>query len=188
MKLLFAQGNPGKQYQRSRHNIGFMVIDYIAAHYGASFVTKTKFNALVADITIDDEKILLVKPQTFYNETGTAARALVDFYHINPSKDMLAIHDDHALPFGTIRVRNHGSDAGNNGVKSLNRHVGDQYWRLRIGTSSDSRQVGAATSFVLGSFTQNEETEIKEYIIPTASRLCDDFIKNKLEPTSISQP
>ncbi|MEP6710637.1 MAG: aminoacyl-tRNA hydrolase, partial [Candidatus Saccharibacteria bacterium] len=133
MKLIFAQGNPGDQYNTTRHNVGFAILDALAKKFEASFTSKPKFFADIAELNIEGEKILLVKPATFYNETGKSARALVDFYKLAPATDVLVVHDDLALPFGTLRTREKGSDAGNNGIKSLNAHLGPDYARLRIG-------------------------------------------------------
>src|SRR5438445_447838 len=133
MKLIFAQGNPGSQYATTRHNVGFLILDQLAAKAGKEFIKKPKFHADVAELTIAGEKVLLVKPTTFYNETGQSARSLVDFYKLDTMSDVLVVHDDLALPLGTIRTREKGSDAGNNGIKSLNAHLGHDYHRIRIG-------------------------------------------------------
>src|SRR6266568_2679917 len=130
MKLILAQGNPGAEYAKTRHNVGFMALDVYAEKHDLEFQDKSKFHAQIAEMMPEDEKILFVKPTTFYNETGQAARALADFYKIAPT-DILVIHDDLALPFGTLRTREKGSDAGNNGIKSLNAHLGEKYTRIR---------------------------------------------------------
>ena len=108
MKIIFAQGNPGKQYERTRHNSGFMVVDTLAAKESAPWHTDTKFKADIAEVQLADEKVLLVKPLSYYNETGQVARSVIDFYKVDPSADLLVIHDELALPFGTIRVREKG--------------------------------------------------------------------------------
>jgi len=110
VKIIFAQGNPGPDYAGTRHNIGFISIDTLANKLEAGWTNKPKFHALIANGTIGSEKVLFIKPTTFYNETGVSARKLIDFYKIDPAKDLLVIHDDLALPFGTIRVRGRGSD------------------------------------------------------------------------------
>ena len=99
MKLIFAQGNPETKYDQTRHNVGFRVIDAFADTHDLKWTEKTKFNALIAEMTIDGEKIILAKPTTYYNETGQSARKLIDFYSILPEHDLLVIHDDLALPF-----------------------------------------------------------------------------------------
>lgn len=184
MKLIFAQGNPGADYEQARHNVGFRIIDAYAQAHRAEFQAKDRFKALIAELSVDDEKILLAKPQTFYNETGQSARALINFYKLDPATDVLVIHDELALPFGTIRIRGQGSDAGNNGIKSLNTHIGEQYHRLRIGIISTELPQVDAVNFVLGKFTAAEEA-----VLPTlttkAAQAIDNFIAGDLQHTTI---
>lgn len=185
MKVILAQGNPGDDYNNTRHNVGFYCIDHLAREYSASFLPKPKFHADIADVTIDGEKVLLVKPATFYNETGHAARALVDFYKLDPASDLLVIHDDLALPFGVIRTRPDGSDAGNNGVKSLNAHVGPQYNRIRVGIYNQLRDSQHDANFVLGKFNR-EEAELLPNIAAKTAQFALDFVHNTLEFTKIT--
>lgn len=184
MKLIFAQGNPGSDYATSRHNVGFMALDVLAAAKGASFTDKPKFHAQIAEYNQAGEKVLLVKPTTFYNETGRSARALCDFYKASPAHDLLVIHDDLALPLGTLRVREKGSDAGNNGIKSLNAHLGHDYARLRVGIYSELRDRMPDASFVLASFNQGEALTLKNDIIPKIHELVEQFCADKLDVAS----
>ena len=174
MKLIFAQGNPGTEYERTRHNVGFIILDELARAHGAAFQPKDKFKASIAETAINGEKVLLAKPQTFYNETGPSARAIVDFYKLDPSIDVLVIHDELALPFGTIRTREKGSDAGNNGIKSLNAHLGPDYKRIRFGIFNDQRQIMGDVSFVLGAFSTDEQDMLPELIKKT-HQIIDEF-------------
>ena len=183
MKLIFALGNPGSEYTGTRHNTGFMAIDAFAAEKGASFAEKSKFQAYIAELSVAGNKVLLAKPTTFYNEVGVSARALIDFYKLMPATDMLVIHDDLALPFGTIRVRKKGSDAGNNGIKSLNAHIGPDYARLRVGIAVPARTSDDA-SFVLGRFNSDEMASLEKDIIPKLHELANDFLTNRLKDTS----
>lgn len=185
MKLIFAQGNPGAQYAATRHNIGFDLIDLLAEKYRAEFVKKPKFHADIAETTVNGEKVLLVKPDTFYNETGQSARALIDFYKLNPAKDFLVIHDDLALPFGTLRTRESGRDAGNNGVKSLNSHLGERYCRIRVGIYNDLRDRIPDVDFVLGKFSAHEKNALAAIFQPV-ERFVEGFVKNKFELTKVS--
>lgn len=184
MKLILAQGNPGTQYARTRHNVGFMVVNALAAAEGAPWKLEPKHKAEIATVTIADEKLLLVKPTTFYNETGRAARSLVDFYKLVPAEDVLVIHDELALPFGTIRIRQKGSDAGNNGIKSLNAHLGEDYWRVRVGIWNELRDQINDADFVLSNFTQEEQDKLasltKDILIP----IIEKFAHGTLEGTS----
>jgi len=184
MKIIFAQGNPGTDFAGTRHNVGFVILDKLADKLSLSFVEKPKFNAMIADTTIDGEKVLLVKPLTFYNDTGLAARILVDFYKLDPAHDLLVVHDDLSLPLGIIRVRDKGSDAGNNGIKSINAHLGENYHRLRVGTWIELRNKIDDVDFVLRRFTADGQKLFDEAITPKCLELIDDFSRDKLQVTS----
>jgi PTH1 family peptidyl-tRNA hydrolase len=186
MKLIIAQGNPGKQYERTRHNVGFVVVDAFAHKESASWQTVTKFKADIAELTHNGEKVLLVKPQSYYNETGQVVRALVDFYKLDPANDVLVIHDELALPFGTVRIRDKGSDAGNNGIKSLNAHLGQDYWRIRIGVWNELRDQIDDADFVLSAFTASEITLLTTTIDSVIVPLIEQFLAGTLEASSQS--
>ncbi len=183
MKLIIAQGNPGLDYHDTRHNVGFRMLDTYAHDAGANWVEKTKFHAYIAEYTTKGEKVLLAKPTTFYNETGRAARALIDFYKLNPATDVLVLHDDIALPLGTIRTREKGSSAGNNGIKSLNTHLDEHYKRARIGIWTELAERVEATTFVLGKFTANERKILADKQ-PVVVDIIDSFIDETFVPTS----
>ncbi len=184
MKLIFAQGNPEPEHSLSRHNVGFLILNTLANMHSAKWTNKSKFNAIITEIRIDNEKVLLVKPTTFYNETGFALRKIVDFYKIDTENDLLVIHDDLALPFGTIRIRKQGGDAGNNGIKSINAHVDTTYTRIKIGIAVDSEEKIDDATFVLAKFTNQELTHLIEKIIPQSVKLVTQFCNNSLEHTS----
>lgn len=185
MKVIFAQGNPGLQYQHTRHNVGFLALDAYAQKNGIQFTPKPKFNAEIAEFSHSGEKVLLVKPGTFYNETGIAARTLVDFYKLNPATDFLVIHDELALPFGVVRTRLSGSDAGNNGIKSLNAHLGQNYARIRVGIFNSLNAQADAANFVLGNFTQEEKLSLPA-IFTHINTFVSQFLNNTFEPTKIT--
>ncbi|MNH50353.1 Peptidyl-tRNA hydrolase [compost metagenome] len=184
MKLIFAQGNPGSQYVATRHNVGFFALDTLAAKQGSEFSKKPKFHADIAELSIAGEKTLLVKPTTFYNETGQSARSLVDFYKLDAAKDILVVHDDLALPLGTIRTREKGSDAGNNGIKSLNAHLGPNYSRVRIGIKNELHSRIPDVDFVLGHFSKDETEILTTTIIPKTIELIEHFCADELQTTS----
>jgi PTH1 family peptidyl-tRNA hydrolase len=184
MKIIIAQGNPGRQYARTRHNTGFLLIDALAEKFNGSWKVHDKFKSEIADISITGEKVLLVKPSTFYNETGTAARSIVDFYKLDPATDVLAIHDELALPFGTIRVRGKGSDAGNNGIKSLNAHLGPDYARIRVGVWNERRNLLNDVDFVLSAFSETEMKLLDEISETIVQQLVENFVHGSLEPVS----
>lgn len=186
MKVILAQGNPGPTYANTRHNIGFMVLDYYADYCDATWVNKPKFKGLIAELTQDSEKVLLIKPLTFYNLTGQTARTLVDYYKINPDTDLMVVHDDLALEFGKMRIRQQGSDAGNNGIKSLNSHIGPNYTRLRIGTANPLLSQSPENIFVLSKFNKEEQATVNDKILPLSREIIDQFISGSLETTSYS--
>lgn len=184
MKIIFAQGNPGHTYEKTRHNTGFLVVDALADTHSAKWKEETKWNAQIAELSLQGEKVLLVKPLSFYNETGVVARRLIDFYKAEPADDFLVIHDDLALPLGTIRIRQKGSDAGNNGIKSLNTHLGDRYTRIRVGIWTEDRNRMDDTNFVLAKFSRAEHQRLEKEIIPHVIKQVDAFIVGQLEATS----
>ena len=122
MKLIVGLGNPGKEYEMTRHNSGFCVLDAIAEECRVD-VTQKKFKALIANTRISGEAVVLMKPQTFMNLSGEAVRAAMDFYKLS-AQDLLVIYDDLDLPVGKIRLRAQGSAGGQNGMKNIIRHIG----------------------------------------------------------------
>jgi len=184
MKVIFAQGNPSAQYATTRHNVGFMVLDLFAKRSNVPFITKPKFQAEIAEFSYNNEKVLLVKPSTFYNETGVAARRITDFYKLNPTTDFLVIHDELALPFGVVRTRLSGSDAGNNGIKSLNAHLGENYARIRIGIYNSLTQQADTANFVLGHFAEEEKLALPQLFVHV-DRFIHLFLNNTFEATKI---
>ena len=187
MKLLIGQGNNDLKYAGTRHNVGFMALDVFAAREGSdtAFLYKPKFQAEIAELTIAGEKVLLVKPTTFYNETGRAARLLADFYHI-AAEDILVIHDELALPFGHIRIRNQGSDGGNNGIKSLNRTLGEHFWRIRIGIQNTYTSRTDKAVFVLSQFTKDERAALQDTILPAVAEEIEHFVCGEAHITTLS--
>lgn len=184
MKVIFAQGNPEPEYSSTRHNIGFSILNELAEKSKIKWIKKDKFNAFISELNIDNEKILLVKPNTYYNETGLFLRKIIDFYKIKPEKDLIVIHDDLNLPFGSIRVRDKGSDGGNNGVKSINEHIGKDYPRIRIGIDNSLRNKVDDADFVLSKFNTKESKYIKESLISKVIDLIRQFCDEKLVITS----
>lgn len=183
MKIIIGQGNPGANYTHSRHNIGFMALNYFAEQNQIQFAQKTKFFSYIAELNVSSEKILLVKPSTFYNRTGQTARALADFYKLTP-EDFLIVHDDLALPFGSIRVRQGGGSAGNNGVRSISSQLGKDTWRLRIGVTNDLRAQADDANFVLGKFNAKEQETLKNELLPQACQVINQFIEGGINPTT----
>ncbi len=162
MKWIVGLGNPGPKYQLTRHNIGFIVIDAIAQEFGGSF--KDEHKASVAKVTIDGEKVLLIKPQTFMNLSGEALRALMDYYQLE-LKDLLVIHDEVDLPFGQMKMHKKKSAGGHNGIKSTHQHLGtDDYARLRLGVGRPSHPSQEVADFVLQNFSKDEMKTIGDFL------------------------
>ena len=184
MKVILALGNPGEKYVHTRHNAGFLVIDQLAAEQGVQFSNKPKFSADIAELNMSGEKILLVKPTTYYNDSGIAARAILDFYKLTLD-DVLIIHDDTALDFGKIRVRKGGRDAGSNGLKSLHAHIGSDFWHIRIGTDNLLRWQIGDVDFVLSKFNADERKILRDWTIPESIKLIGTFLDSTIEPLSI---
>ncbi|MBL8159725.1 aminoacyl-tRNA hydrolase [Candidatus Saccharibacteria bacterium] len=180
MKCIIGLGNPGDGYARTRHNTGYYLVEKLSHAYSEPLKLQSKFKAAVGTVTDSGQKLLFVQPTTFYNLSGEAARSLRDFYKFENS-DILVIHDELALPFGTIRARIGGSDAGNNGIKSLTQHLGQDYARLRVGIGSPLATVAAATDFVLGRFTQEEQSQLDGKLLDITKQYVDQFLDGRLE-------
>ena len=158
MKLIVGLGNPGKEYKNTRHNVGFMVLDYILGDVN----WKTKFNGLYYEDNVKGEKVILLKPTTFMNLSGESVRAVMDFYDVD-LEDLIVIYDDLDLPHGKIRMRLKGSAGGHNGIKSLIAHVKTQeFKRIRVGI--DRHPKIPVVDYVLGKFTEDELALVNQAI------------------------
>jgi len=159
MKIVVGLGNPGRKYDGTRHNVGFDVIDRLASAPGASSFS-SRFQAQIAEVREDDEKVLLVKPETFMNLSGLAVRQLVDFYQV-PTADLLVVCDDVNLPLGKLRFRARGTHGGHNGLRDIQNHLGaTEYARLRIGVDAPGQ--GDMVDHVLGKFRPTERAAIDD--------------------------
>lgn len=185
-KLVIGLGNIGPEYQMTRHNAGFIIVDNFAAQQGWKWQEKPKFKAIVAEGLLDTQKVILAKPVTYMNLSGEAVRALKDFYKIE-NHDILVIHDELALPFGTVRTRLGGSDAGNNGIRSVIAHIGSDFARLRIGISNEQRVHMDAADFVLARFSTTEKSDLLP-LQEKASQLIDDFARGQFSGTTHQLP
>lgn len=182
MELIVGLGNPEAKYDGTRHNVGFFVLDEFAREQGVAWKQNTKFKALIAELP--GKQALLVKPTTYYNLVGESVRAVMDFYKLSP-EDIVIVHDDIALPFGVIRTREQGSDAGNNGIKSLNQHLGPTTKRIRIGTANELLEQIDAADFVLAKFTSSEQEQLTDTILPYAFAQIQKFLDGSFEPTKL---
>lgn len=169
--LIVGLGNPGAEYERTRHNLGFMLIDLLARETGAQ-VKRKDCRALVGRAEIEGTHALLVKPQTYMNLSGEAVACLLAKQDPKQSaQDLIVISDDLALPFGTIRLRRRGSAGGHNGLKSIIAATKtDEFIRLRIGIQP-AHPVGDTKSFVLDEFSRSERTELDKILERSAEAL-----------------
>ncbi|OIO16893.1 aminoacyl-tRNA hydrolase [Candidatus Kuenenbacteria bacterium CG1_02_38_13] len=165
MKLIVGLGNPGKKYGKTRHNVGFMAVDFLAKKFDfADFKIDNKYSTALSSDKINDEKIIFAKPQTYMNNSGDAVLALQSFYKINP-QDTIIIYDELDLPLGKIRVRNGGSSAGHRGIESIIKNLGtDQFKRIRIGIDNSVPDQLPADKFVLARFKPVEIRQLQKNI------------------------
>ncbi len=183
MKLVIGFGNPETKYNFTRHNFGFLALDFYAKINSLNWEKSEKFNAIWLKTSLKDleinsskktdkkEQVLFIKPQTYYNEVGRSIQAFSHFYKISP-KDILIICDDFNLEFGKLRLREKGSAGGNNGLKSTISELGtNEFPRLRLGTGSSIRQKTGDTNFVLGKFTAAEKEKLPEILSETTKAI-----------------
>ena len=175
--LVVGLGNPGPAYAQTRHNAGFLFIDALAQQLGAS-VTKSKFNGLVAEATLGEQRILLVKPQTYMNESGKCVGEAATFYKVDPAHVLVA-HDDVSLDVGKLRIRRQGSAGGHNGLKSIIAHLGsDSFPRLKIGVGKN--EYPDLADWVLAKFPQSDMQALA-VTIDNAKKATELIVADKIE-------
>ena len=177
MKLLVGLGNPGERYARTRHNVGFRVIDTLAARHGID-IRKTKFDALVGEGALragaSQERAVLLKPHTFMNLSGSSLQAAVHFYRVGP-EDTVVVYDDLDLPFGKLRIRERGGDSGQRGVRSILEALGEsEFARLRVGIGRPTTPMDPG-DYVLQPFGP-EETERLPAILDRAADALETIV------------
>lgn len=158
--LVVGLGNPGVKYQNTRHNIGFMVLDFLSKEYGFLFSFDKKFNAEVAEFRTNSHKVFFLKPQTFMNLSGESIAPFVHYFDVS---EMLVVHDELDVPFGDIRFKRGGSSGGHNGLKSIDKHYGSEYFRLRFGIGRDMER--DVVNFVLSGFNPTQAEQLPELIV-----------------------
>lgn len=163
MFLVVGLGNPGREYENTRHNVGFMAVDEIFGRYCFSSF-KEKFDGLLAEGQIGKEKVLLLKPQTFMNLSGNAVVKTALFYKILP-ENIIVIHDDVDLDFGKLKAKQGGSSAGHNGLKSIDANITPLYNRIRIGIGRPTHADFNMADYVLGRFSKADEKTLKNSLI-----------------------
>ena len=177
MKLIVGLRNPGKEYDKTRHNVGFMALDYFAQKNSISF-SKSKFTGEYAECNINGEKVYLLKPGKYMNLSGEVVRDFINFYKINID-DILIICDDLDTPVGTYRLRYKGSSGGHNGLKNIETHIGtSKYKRLKIGISNN--KMIDTKDYVLGKFSKDDLSLLNK-IIEIIPNIINDFMKDDFE-------
>jgi PTH1 family peptidyl-tRNA hydrolase len=177
--LIVGLGNPGPRYAATRHNAGFMVVDELARRHGLRLAGR-QANAHYARGSIAGQKVILAQPQTYMNNSGQAVRALASYYKVPPER-VLIIYDEVALPTGTIRVREKGSSAGHNGVKSVIQHMGTEAIpRIRVGVDRPNDPRHGQIDWVLGRFSKEEQPVIED-AIKRAADAVDYILSNGFE-------
>ena len=174
MKLIIGLGNPGKDYENTRHNIGFRYLDNYAENHNF-LITKKKFNGLAYELTINNEKVIFLKPLSFMNLSGTVVRKYMDYYKID-IKDILVIHDDLDMPIAKIKVKLGGSSGGHNGIRNIIDNLNDEkFLRLKVGISNNKENV---IDYVLGKFSKEDNEKLNK-LNNKVNNIIDDFIYNK---------
>ena len=161
--LLVCLGNPGKQYENTRHNIGFMAADLLSDREGVKF-NKLRYRALTGEVGLGGARVLVIKPQTYMNLSGESVKLAGGFYKIPPER-VLVISDDVALPLGKLRIRAGGSAGGHNGLKNIIAHLGtDQFPRIRVGVGAPAHPEHEMIDWVIGHFTPQEKKVVDEAV------------------------
>ena len=163
MFVILGIGNPGKKYDGTRHNIGFIAMDYMSEKYGIK-INKVKHKALIGEGTIAGEKVLLVKPQTYVNLSGESLREICAYYKV-PAENVIVIHDDVSLDCGKLRIRRKGSDGGHNGLQSIIYQLAsDEFIRIKIGVGAPPVKEYDMADWVLGHFSKEEVAHLSKLV------------------------
>jgi len=175
MKLIIGLGNPGEEYKKTRHNAGFLAVDKLVLSIKYQVLNaQSKFNAEISQGMINNEKVILIKPQTFMNESGKAVKAITDYYKIQ-TEDIIVIHDDLDIPLGEYKISKNKNSGGHKGVQSIIDHLGTKdFTRIRIGIGVQDLSCKIPTEkFVLEKFSK-DEMEIIEKVI---NEICGEIVK-----------
>lgn len=179
--LFVGLGNPGIQYRSNRHNVGFMVIDALAEVGASSSFKKAASLAETSSFSVENKKIILVKPLTYMNLSGRAVRFLLDFYKVK-SDDIFVFHDDIDLEFGRVKIKKGGGNGGHNGLRNIDEQIGSEYWRVRIGIGRPQRK-SEVTSYVLHNFEDNEAIAISQI----SQKIAENFTLLLSDPKKLEQ-
>jgi len=170
LRIIVGLGNPGPEHQVTRHNVGFWFVDLLARRHGGEFRDYRKYSGETARVTIDGQELILLKPTTYMNRSGLSVRQISDFYKIVPD-DILVAHDELDLPVGSVRLKNGGGHGGHNGLRDTIAHVGENFWRLRLGIGHPGNKA-----------------EVIDYVLTRAPRVEEDLILEAVNTAADSVP
>jgi len=170
LRIIVGLGNPGPEHQITRHNVGFWFVDLLARRHGGEFRDYRKYSGETARVTIDGQELILLKPTTYMNRSGLSVRQISDFYKILPD-DILVAHDELDLPVGSVRLKNGGGHGGHNGLRDTIAHIGENFWRLRLGIGHPGIKA-----------------EVIDYVLTRAPRAEEDLILEAVNTAADSVP
>ena len=177
--IIVGLGNPGSKYENTRHNIGFMVLDQLSDRTGVK-INRIRFKGLCADAVLGGKRVLLLKPQTFMNNSGESVREAMSFYKIPPER-VIVIFDDISLPCGHLRIRRKGSDGGHNGIKSIIYLANsDQFPRIKIGIGKKPDPRWDLADWVLSQFSK-EDVKLLDSAIKNACLACEEIVQDRID-------
>jgi PTH1 family peptidyl-tRNA hydrolase len=170
LRIIVGLGNPGPEHQITRHNVGFWFVDLLARRHGGEFRDYRKYSGETARVAIDGQELILLKPTTYMNRSGLSVRQISDFYKIAPD-DILVAHDELDLPVGSVRLKNGGGHGGHNGLRDTIAHIGENFWRLRLGIGHPGNKA-----------------EVIDYVLTRAPRIEEDLILEAVNTAADSVP
>lgn len=179
-KLIVGLGNPGSEYDLTRHNIGFLVADALVEAENGSYSAKKALRSQISELKVGATRIIVCKPQTFMNLSGEAVQAVQRFYKLT-NQDTIVVHDELDIPFGQIRTRTGGSAAGHNGIKSLIQHCGEDFGRVRVGVANEFSGKINSADFVLQKFSKDERESLKALKTETIAILNEAIFGGELK-------
>jgi peptidyl-tRNA hydrolase, PTH1 family len=170
LRIIVGLGNPGPEHQVTRHNVGFWFVDLLARRHGGEFRDYRKYSGETARVAIDGQELILLKPTTYMNRSGLSVRQISDFYKIAPD-EILVAHDELDLPVGSVRLKNGGGHGGHNGLRDTIAHIGENFWRLRLGIGHPGNKA-----------------EVIDYVLTRAPRVEEDLILEAVNTAADSVP
>jgi peptidyl-tRNA hydrolase, PTH1 family len=170
LRIIVGLGNPGPEHQVTRHNVGFWFVDLLARRHGGECRDYRKYSGETARVAIDGQELILLKPTTYMNRSGLSVRQISDFYKIAPD-DILVAHDELDLPVGSVRLKNGGGHGGHNGLRDTIAHIGENFWRLRLGIGHPGNKA-----------------EVIDYVLTRAPRVEEDVILDAVNTAADSLP